>query len=145
MNITVEISLPYSAKFKYSGPTEQLNQVKELFSKWIERASSVGFSISKRQVLTSQPNPGFSKKKRKRRPKKRKSQEGKKLGTEVDKQPLSKQPTPQRHVCIVKGKLHGHMSLCNGDPKNDKSEKTEISVIYFFSLISFISLIYFRY
>jgi hypothetical protein len=59
--ITVEISFPYGAVFKYSGPTEQLVQVKELFSKWIGRVSSVCFSNSKRQVSPSKPNPGSSK------------------------------------------------------------------------------------
>ena len=96
-NITVEISFPYGAVFKYSGPTEQLSQVKELFSKWIGRASSVCFSNSKRTASsTQQVNPGSSKKKRKRRPRKGKLQGGKKPGLPAHKQPQVKQPPPAK-------------------------------------------------
>jgi hypothetical protein len=98
VNITVEISLPYGTLFKYSGPAEQLEQVKELFSKWIGRASSVCFSNSKRQVLTSSTNPGSSQKKRQRRPRKGKLQGGKKPGMPAGKQPKNKQP-PLAKAC----------------------------------------------
>ncbi|CAG8548529.1 175_t:CDS:2, partial [Acaulospora colombiana] len=80
-NISVKISLPYNTVFKYLGPTEQLSQVKELFTKWIGRASSVCFSNSKRIATPTQQPQGE-----------------KKPGLPAHKQPNVKQPPPPK-VC----------------------------------------------